>query len=682
MLSETQDLFMNIINKSLGAYICLRKADNGSNEFYPVYVNEEFEKSFELTFNQLRGTPFTYFLASMSFDHKGILHLMNEVDDTGKSKVELVYSKKNRKHYKTSIFKATDCCISCLFFDVSEYEEKEEEEIYKYISDSSSDGFQYLNNKTGYILTSKKWHDLFGLTKDQLEKKLFVERIHQDNREAFIRNIVKAKRNLKDKFKMEYRLCDGKTWIDHSANFKYEDNDKCIEEVHYFKDITELKEKQLELEYMAYFDTKTRTYNRKYFVDFLSAAVKKAKRKDKKIDIMYIDIDDFKKVNDSIGFTLGDELITKFSRMLLKNESRTIKVGRICNDEFVIAIYDTDENSCAENIYAKIVRCLERPIKLSNGFEIYLKISVGISKFPESAQTADDLIKAADIAMYNIKDREKNSVTLFENWMLEEFMENVNLEQRLKEAVAKGDFYLCFQPQYDSNKGKIRGVEALIRWQDGDKGVISPAKFIPMAEKSGYIIDIGKWVIKEALSSYATWKHEYNFKGIISINISPIQLKDINFTDILVYYTEINNLKPSDIEIEITESVFIGDTKITAEILKDIKFKGYRISLDDFGTGYSSLSYLKDVPINTLKIDKTFVDSVVKDESTNIITKAVIDMVKKLGLETIAEGVETKEQYEHLQKMNCDNIQGFLLGKPMKKVDLLEVIMEERAAHI
>lgn len=681
MLNEAKDLFINLIEKSTGAYVCLKYSDASKTDFLPVYINKSFENTFDVSGKVLKGVPFSSFIKKMDFDKKGLLGLIKKSEKSGVTGTELFYSRKVGKYFIVSAFKTTDSCISCLFFDVTELREKDDMEIYKYISDSSADGFQYFNNKTGYVLSSPRWNELLGIPEDNSGREALLDRIHQEQRQAFAQNIRRAMGTGKKSFRMEYRLNDGKTWLDHSANFKYEDDGVCVEEVHYFKDITELKEKQLELEYMAYFDTKTKAYNRKYFVDFLSAAINKAKSKNKNIEIMYIDIDNFKKTNDSIGFTLGDELIHKFSKILLKHESKTVKVGRICNDEFVIAIYDSSDELCAKKLYSKIVNCLEKPIRLSNGIDIYLRISVGISKYPEAGNTADDLIKTADIAMYNVKDKDKNSMIVFEKSMLDEFMETVNLEHRLKEAVAKGDFYLCFQPQYDSFKNRIRGVEALIRWKDGDNGVISPAKFIPMAEKAGYIIDIGKWVIKEALKTYANWKHEYDFRGIISINISPIQLKDINFVDILSYHTEINKLEPSDVEIEITESVFIGDTKVTADILKEIRDRGFRISLDDFGTGYSSLSYLKDVPIHTLKIDKSFIDSVVKDESTNIITKAVIDMVKKLGLETIAEGVETQEQYEHLLGMNCDNIQGFLFGKPMKKPDLLEVIMRERAVH-
>ena len=288
-----------------------------------------------------------------------------------------------------------------------------------------------------------------------------------------------------------------------------------------------------------------------------------------------------------------------------------------------------------------------------------------------------DLIRCADIAMYNVKQHGKNGMFVFEENMLKKFMKNVKLEQKLKTTVDTLGFMLYYQPQYYSEKKELRGVEALIRWQLANGEYVSPGEFIPMAEKNGCIVNIGTWVIKHALADYTVWKNEYGYDGIISINISAIQLREKNFKDTLLHYVEINNLTPEHIEIEITESVLIEDFESTISILEELRNRGFKVSLDDFGTGYSSLSYLRDIPLDTLKIDKSFVDTILLDDSTSIITDAVITMVKKLGLETIAEGVETEEQFEYLKNMHCDNIQGFLLGKPMPSEKLIELIMEE-----
>ncbi len=428
---------------------------------------------------------------------------------------------------------------------------------------------------------------------------------------------------------------------------------------------------------MAYFDSETGVYNRNYFVKRLERAVGKIPNSYNKVQVLYLDIDNYNIINDSVGFILGDELIIKFAKMLNEYVTHTLKVGRFNNDEFAIAFYDAEDDESALNLYKDIIKKLEKPIELSDGSKVYVSVSAGIASYPSGGKTAVDLIRCADIAMYNVKQHGKNGMFVFEENMLKKFMKNVKLEQKLKTTVDTLGFMLYYQPQYYSEKKELRGVEALIRWQLANGEYVSPGEFIPMAEKNGCIVNIGTWVIKHALADYTVWKNEYGYDGIISINISAIQLREKNFKDTLLHYVEINNLTPEHIEIEITESVLIEDFESTISILEELRNRGFKVSLDDFGTGYSSLSYLRDIPIDTLKIDKSFVDTILLDDSTSIITDAVITMVKKLGLETIAEGVETEEQFEYLKNMHCDNIQGFLLGKPMPSEKLIELIMEE-----
>ena len=478
-------------------------------------------------------------------------------------------------------------------------------------------------------------------------------------------------------YEIEYRIHDGRTWISHTGTNRYDENGEIIEKFSFFRDISELKEKQLELEYMAYFDSETGVYNRNYFVKRLERAVGKIPNSYNKVQVLYLDIDNYNIINDSVGFILGDELIIKFAKMLNEYVTHTLKVGRFNNDEFAIAFYDAEDDESALNLYKDIIKKLEKPIELSDGSKVYVSVSAGIASYPSGGKTAVDLIRCADIAMYNVKQHGKNGMFVFEENMLNKFMKNVILEQKLKTTVDTLGFMLYYQPQYYSEKKELRGVEALIRWQLANGEYVSPGEFIPMAEKNGCIVNIGTWVIKHALADYTVWKNEYGYDGIISINISAIQLREKNFKDTLLHYVEINNLTPEHIEIEITESVLIEDFESTISILEELRNRGFKVSLDDFGTGYSSLSYLRDIPIDTLKIDKSFVDTILLDDSTSIITDAVITMVKKLGLETIAEGVETEEQFEYLKNMHCDNIQGFLLGKPMPSEKLIELIMEE-----
>lgn len=552
------------------------------------------------------------------------------------------------------------------------------EELYEYISSASNDGFQYINFQNGYSIISPKWKQLFEINDGENQyEKIVAEKICSEDRQKFLDKMQTIESQQETSYEIEYRIHGGRTWISHTGTNRYDENGEIIEKFSFFRDISELKEKQLELEYMAYFDSETGVYNRNYFVKRLERAVGKIPNSYNKVQVLYLDIDNYNIINDSVGFILGDELIIKFAKMLNEYVTHTLKVGRFNNDEFAVAFYDAENDESALNLYKDIIKKLEKPIELSDGSKVYVSVSAGIASYPSGGKTAVDLIRCADIAMYNVKQHGKNGMFVFEENMLKKFMKNVKLEQKLKTAVDTLGFMLYYQPQYYSEKKELRGVEALIRWQLANGEYVSPGEFIPMAEKNGCIVNIGTWVIKHALADYTVWKNEYGYDGIISINISAIQLREKNFKDTLLHYVEINNLTPEHIEIEITESVLIEDFESTISILEELRNRGFKVSLDDFGTGYSSLSYLRDIPIDTLKIDKSFVDTILLDDSTSIITDAVITMVKKLGLETIAEGVETEEQFEYLKNMHCDNIQGFLLGKPMPSEKLIELIMEE-----
>ncbi len=548
--------------------------------------------------------------------------------------------------------------------------------FFEFVSSASNEGFRYVNYETGYVIASKKFRELLGIKSgDEGNDMKVLEAIYPEDLEKFKDALQTALGKRKQNFEAEYRVGDGSRWILHNVTNRYDKEGNVVERFCFFHDITEEKKKQADLEYVAYFDPDTGVYNRNYFIKRLDKALKKNQKSEfNKIQVMYINIDNYNVVTDSIGFETGDELLINFAKLLTEYSSSRIKIGRFKNDEFAIAIYDADNENEIIDIYNDISKKIEKPFKMSDGNEVYISISVGITTYPKDGNDASDLIKCADIAMYNVKKSGKNSMCLFEKSMLDEFIKNVKMENDLKVAVEKLDFVLNYQPQYYSEKKELRGVEALVRWKIDENQYVNPGEFIPMAEKNGCILNIGKWVIKQALDDFVDWKMNYGYNGMISINISAIQLKDEGFLNYVLESVEERNVVPSDVEIEITESVLIENFSKTRKILEELRRYGFKVALDDFGTGYSSLSYLKNIPIDTLKIDKSFVDNMLLDNSTGIITDALIKMVKKLGLETIAEGVETKEQYDCLKKMNCDNIQGFLLGKPMTSGDMKELI--------
>ncbi|MDD3415588.1 MAG: EAL domain-containing protein [Lachnospiraceae bacterium] len=533
----------------------------------------------------------------------------------------------------------------------------------------SGHAYYYYNYTEEYFESVGDWKELVGMPVERFtDTELLFECVRNED-QSLIREVLEADLNNLHEITREFCLKNNKVWLDGSAYITYGENGEALEKYVCFRNITKFKQQNDELTYMAYYDSLTGLNNRNYFVKQLRDMIEKAEEHGTSVSVAMVDIDDFKKINDSIGLILGDELIQDFGQYLGEFQNKSTIIGRFGADVFIVAIYDPCGSNTMEQLYRSIKNRIRRPFVLSNRDEIYISVSTGVAEYPDAGESSFVIIKNAEICMFKAKEEVRGGIKYFDHDILEEFLKNVSMEKRLRSAIENECFELYFQPQFDCKTGKLRGAEALIRWQDKDGSFISPAEFIPLAEKSGGIIPIGNWVLKEAIMTYASWKRQFSFDGIMSINISAIQLRKDNFSSLVMSLLNQFNVQATDIEIEITESIFIENFEEVIEKMNLLRANGIRVSLDDFGTGFSSLSYLKDLPIDTLKIDRAFVDTAISDSSTGIITESVVNMVKKLGLETVAEGVETQEQFEFLKKIDCDNIQGFLLGKPMSRED-------------
>lgn len=440
------------------------------------------------------------------------------------------------------------------------------------------------------------------------------------------------------------------------------------------ENITKEREHSKKLLDTAYIDILTGLYNRNKFLDDIAELTAQAQFNGTKLGLLLIDIDNMKIINDYNGHTAGDEVLKKSAEILKRFSKNIIKAYRFGGDEFLLAIKNCSSMDSITNVCDTVFESFNSE---------QIKISGGIAVYPDDSEEPEDLLRFTDIAMRHSKKDGKNRITNFKLEMQRVFIQKLNMQAKMSAALINNDFYLVYQPQFDIKTGDLRGFEALMRWHDKELGDIGPAIFIPLAEETGMILEIGDWVLNTAFCTLKNWQQKYSFKGIMSINISPMQLKQPNFIEnirnLLIKY----NLNPDTIEIEITEGIMIENMNEAIEELNSLKNIGLRISLDDFGTGYSSLSYLQVLPLNTLKIDKSFITGITEKNGIQAnITNSIITMVTKMGLQTIAEGVEKNEQLQILKEFNCHIVQGFLRGKPMPEQNCAAYLGGKKSALI
>ena len=441
----------------------------------------------------------------------------------------------------------------------------------------------------------------------------------------------------------------------YKIEMKYLPEDKYI--IITFINITSEREYYKKLKRTLITDPMTGFSNRSGFADSFAITLETARFKSFYAALLVIDIDNLQNINDSLGSAAGDKVILDVAEVLKQFQREYIQIFRYGDDEFAVIITNFESNDSLVNF----IDCIYDAFRLRQ-----ISVSGGVAMFPTNTEQKDEMIRFADMAVHYAKKNGKNTFVYFEPEMHRIFIQRLTLQTKMNSALLESSFTQYYQPQFDIQSGKLRGFEALIRWNDDELGTIAPSVFIPIAEETGLIVPIGRWVLKTAITTLKTWQAKYDFRGIISVNVSPIQLLCDDFIEELEDLIFEYRVNPELLEIEITEGVMINNMGDAIEKLRQIKAMGCRVSLDDFGTGYSSLNYLQMLPLNTLKIDKAFINDITsKDGVQATITRSIIDMVEKMGLETIAEGVENPEQLELLNKFNCNFVQGFLRGKPM-----------------
>jgi len=452
--------------------------------------------------------------------------------------------------------------------------------------------------------------------------------------------------------------------------------------VGYIQDITEKKETQKllvdqtkKLRHQAHHDTLTDLPNRTLFKDRLSQTIVSAKRNNEKFALLFIDLDQFKKINDSLGHHIGDEVLIEAAKRLSKTIREEDTLARLGGDEFTIIIKDVKNIQSASTVAQKIVNIMKDPLSISI-HTLYISSSIGISIYPDDATNEDDLIKYADAAMYKAKDEGRDNYQFYSADMTVFAFERVVMESSLRVAIKEEQFVVYFQPQFEAKTGNIIGMEALVRWNHPALGLVPPAKFIPIAEESGLIIPIDRIVMKKAMAQYALWYKEGLNPGVLALNLAMKQLNEKDFISQLLSSMNAMKFNPTWLELEVTEGQVMDNPEASIEKLKQISEMGIEIAIDDFGTGYSSLSYLKKLPLDKLKIDQSFIRDIPEDEDDMAITKAIIALGKSLNLKLIAEGVETKAQKDFLIESGCDMIQGYYYSRPLPVNEITELLVK------
>jgi len=481
--------------------------------------------------------------------------------------------------------------------------------------------------------------------------------IHKDGHKVWILTNGAPFFNEEGEF-LGYRGMDVDISVRKSLESKLESYSKSLE--------SEVKSRTEDLEYQAHHDFLTTLPNRVLFNDRLAQAIYNNKRSGTKVALLFIDLDHFKEINDSLGHDIGDEVL-KITTQRLKGVIRDKDtLARLGGDEFTIILGDLKQAQSSSILAKKILDVLQEPINILDHV-LHVSSSIGISIYPDDGLSTQNLLKYADTAMYKAKDEGRNNFQFYSAEMTEIAFERLVMESSLREAIKNKEFVVYYQPQVNAKTEVIIGMEALVRWEHPTMGLVSPDKFIPLAESTGLIVPIDRMVMKIAMIQIVQWYKEGLNPGTLAINLSIKQLKEKDFIEYLTQLLQETKCKPQWIELEITEGHVMTNPQEAIEILQKINDLGIHLAVDDFGTGYSSLSYLKKLPINKLKIDQSFIKDLPNDEDDVGITKAVIALAKSLNLKIIAEGVETQEQKEFIVENGCSNIQGYLYSRPMPK---------------
>jgi diguanylate cyclase (GGDEF)-like protein/PAS domain S-box-containing protein len=634
----------------------------------------------------INNNGFLIFILSLTVIIILLLFFVKDYTLRKKAEKEMILTKNNLQESYMELEAAHEQLLSSeeeLNRQFIELQQKEEalrisRERYRLASKGAEVGMWDWDFNLSGIYLSTKAKEIVGLE----EKGLIPSDI-------IIKKIVKIDRDLfKSQFKSHY---DGKndifevkcrirvstqqfSWVYIRGKILF-DEGKPIRIAGSINNINKEKLSEAKIKKLAYYDELTNIPNKAFY----NKTIKRYRKDNRteKFAILFVDLDNFKSINDCLGYEYGDNVLKKIVEILSNNIKFGDELIRFGGDEFIIIARNFDTKEQLKNYAENIIRNFRETIQIS-GFGLSITLSIGISVYPNDDDKLENLLKHADMALNEAKHKGKDRCEVYSKELNDSIVSKVQLERDLRQAIANNEFKLYYQPKFNLTKDKIIGYESLIRWQHPERGLVSPIEFIPFAEEVGLILPIGEWVIKESINQLSKWNN-MGYKDIsISINLSPKQFKDINLITLFKNVLREKNVQAKYIELEITETTAIYDMGYAVKVLKELREIGFKIALDDFGTGYSSLNYLNSLPIDILKIDKSFIDNIIVKKEGEQIIKSVISLAHAYSMEVIAEGVETEEQLDFLREENCDAIQGYYVSKPKINCEAISMIDDGR----
>jgi diguanylate cyclase (GGDEF)-like protein/PAS domain S-box-containing protein len=553
------------------------------------------------------------------------------------------------------------------------------EQRFRALVEKSWSGVALLDADLAFSYSGTSTARLLGYGEDDLVGTSFLAYIHPRERETMREMLIAlaAGASHESQTELRFRHKNGVwIWLEAFAQDMLHDPSVGAIVLNY-RDVTQRKATEKQLEYQAYYDALTGLPNRLLFRDRVINAIAQARRNRRGVAVMYLDLDHFKLVNDSLGHSLGDALLSEVAARLQGCVRASDTISRLGGDEFTILLIDTSSSEAIAGVARKILQSLAHPFRVE-GHELFVTASIGISVFPADGDEVETLLKSADSAMYRAKELGRNQAQMFTASMNERYGRRLALEQSLHHAVEREELVVHYQPIFDRRR-RIVSLEALVRWNHPSRGLVPPSEFIGLAEETGLIVPIGEWVLRRVCRDMRDWRHAGLPTMRIGINISAPQFQQLSFADVVAGIMHEYSCDPASLEFEITETVAVQNIETTMNAMRELKEIGIRIAIDDFGTGQSSLVYLKRFPIDTVKIDRAFVREVTTDESAAAIVSYVINLAHTLRLAVVAEGVETEEQWSFLKLNACDHMQGFLFSHALPADEARDFVRVELA---